>query len=84
MEEHGNERGEEPVNNPVEIENAQLTTAITRIADYFERQENWTKETEQSNRKDTDDVALVRFLKFHPPKFNGKPDVEEAERDGGP
>ena len=61
--------------NPSDIVNAQLATALAQIAEYFKRQENRSEALETAN-----DVALERFQKFKPPKFNGEANEEMAER----
>ena len=52
-----------------------MATALAQIAEYFKRQENRSEALETAN-----DVALERFQKFKPPKFNGEANEEMAER----
>ncbi len=46
----------------------------------MERQENRNERREPNTLEMSDDVALERFQKFHPSKFNGEVGEEEAER----
>ena len=53
---------------------------LTKITEYFEKQETRIGRLEQPNLETADDVALERFQKFHPPKFDGEPDEEKTKR----
>ena len=62
-------------NNPV------LDLTIARMAEFFDDQINrWNERGERAGVEVTDDMALERFQKFNPPKYNGEPGVETAEK----
>ena len=80
MDGQGYEFGEGSRGDPVENVNAQLVTALTRMTEYFEKQDARIGRLEQPILETAEDVALERFQKFSPPKFDGDPDEEKAER----
>ena len=59
--------------------NKLLESTLARMASYFERQENMTNGGEQSTTEVLEDVALKRFQKFYPLRFNEKERKEIAE-----
>ena len=67
MEGHTNESREGSRSNPSDNVNAQLVMTLTQITEYFKRQE-----TRAENLEISEDVALERFQKFGPPRFNGE------------
>ena len=60
--------------------NHQMEFTLARMADYLERQENKRNESDHTSSDVPDDVALERFQKFRPPKFNGEMGEEMAEK----
>ena len=50
----------------------QLESTLAKIVDYFERRENWKNESDRTTSHVPDNVALERFQKIRPPKFNGE------------
>ena len=75
MEGHTNKSREGSRSNPSDNVNAQLVMTLTQIAEYFKRQE-----TRAENLEISEDVALERFQKFGPPRFNGEGGEEIAEK----
>ena len=75
MERHINESGEGSGSNPNDNVNNPLVMTLTQIAEYFKRQEARAETLEIS-----EDVALERFQKFGPPRFNGEGGEEIAEK----
>ena len=75
MEGQGREMGEGQGNNPTDSVNMQLVATLTQLVEFFKRQETRVETIEIA-----DDVALERFQKFGPPKFNGEANEEVAER----
>ena len=77
---------ESPVNstegeNSVQGENNYvLESTLARMASYLERQEGRRNMGERVNAEAPNDVALERFHKFRPLRFNGSGGEEEAER----
>ena len=80
MKGQGRELGEGSGSNPAGSVNAQLVITLTKMNEYFEKQEARIRILEQPNLETADDVALERFQKFHPLRFNGQPDEKKAER----
>ena len=76
METHGSELVEGSESNSTGNVNTQLVTAMTRMTEYFEAR---IEKLEQPKLEATDDLALRRFQKLQPPKFDGEADVEKAE-----
>ena len=56
MEEHRDESSEGSGSNPVESVNIQLVNALTRMTEFFEKQETQIARLEQSNLETADDV----------------------------
>ena len=75
MEGHTNESREESRSNPSDNVNAQLVMTLTQIVEYIKRQK-----TQAENLEISEDVALERFQKFEPPRFNGEGGEEIAEK----
>ena len=77
---------ESPVNstegeNSVQGENNHLLdSTLARMASYLERQEGRRNRRERATAEVPNDIALERFQKFRPPRFNGMGGEEEAER----
>ena len=59
--------------------NHQLELTLAKMANYFERQEERFDRGDRIMTEVPEDVALERFQKFRPPKFNGKGGEEIAE-----
>ena len=57
-----------------------LESTLARMASYFERQEGKVDRGERILAEVPNDVALERFHKFRPPRFNGTGGEEEAEK----
>ena len=67
--------------NSVQGENNHLLdSTLARMASYLERQEGRRNREERATAKVPNDIALERFQKFRPPRFNGMGGEEEAER----
>ena len=60
--------------------NHQMESTLARMADFLERQENRRNESDHTSSEVPNDVALERFQKFRPPKFNGEMGEEMAEK----
>ena len=77
---------ESPVNstegeNSVQGENNHvLESTLARMTNYFERQEGGFDRGERFPEEVPNDVALERFHKFRPPRFNGTGGEEKAEK----
>ena len=80
MERQGRALEEGSGSNPAESVNAQLVIALTKMTEYFEKQEAQIGRLEQPILETADDVTLQRFQKFRPPTFNGEGGVDGAER----
>ena len=62
-------------NNPV------LDSTLARMAEFFDDQRNrWNERGGRAGVEVTDDMALERFQKFNPLKYNGEPGVEATEK----
>ena len=62
-------------NNPV------LDSTLAGMVEFFDDQRNrWNERGGIARVEVTDDMALERFQKFNPPKYNEKPGVEAAEK----
>ena len=57
-----------------------LESTLVRMANYFECQKIRVERDEQATTDVPNDVALERFQKFLPPKFNGKGEKKIAKR----
>ena len=57
-----------------------MESTLARMADYLERQENRRNESDHTSSEVPNGVALERFQKFRPPKFNGEMGEEMAEK----
>ena len=80
MDRQGHEFGTGSGSTSVENLNAQLVIALTRMNEYFEKQDAQIGRLEQPILETVEDVALERFQKFSPPTFDGESNEEQAER----
>ena len=77
---------ESPVNSTEREKSVQgknnyvLESTLARMTSYLERQEGRRNRGERATAKALNDVALERFHKFRPPRFNGTGREEEAKR----
>ena len=76
----GSSQGSPEGQDSVQDENNHLLeSTLSRMANYFERQEGRMERGEKA-KEVSEDLALERFQKFRPPKYNGKGGEESAEK----